>query len=425
MGLPNLKKLMIVSLVIIIIACGSIFLYLHNPSDVSLTEDDIKISLYKKNIESALDDMKSEEAEKHILEALISIPWRIEAQILFEQKARDKRRSKDEYENYIERVFADNVELRDAVKNAPISKKDLPNFIDSTKTKLLNNPLVWYTSILAEADGKNETTWTKQAINMLPANPQDQEIKIRKLLLIYLFNEKCINSLPRSNQSNYHNLIKALKTIDQVGKALEHEYKRGINSQALYQEVCNILAVYYIFVCSSRELLDYPIEANYSCDNSITEYINKVSTEYAQSTNTSHDKSIAFCKVIEFFNLLLEDRNRLKITEPILVRSPEKLTLYHIYCDGADYGSKGFESKEDVLGQFKECSSNISTNKQKPACIDSNNKETDLDKLLFANQNYKDFKNPDKWLEGTYFHNQIDLKKYFANTLKQGWKNAN
>jgi hypothetical protein len=123
-------------------------------------------------------------SEDSLRRAFIQQPWRKEAQIIFEvYGAAVAANSTDNFRKFINR-FISNPEVNQTIANE-MNRKALPYCLNKDNVTALSDPVVWYASILPEAEEETDTKQKKEAIRILASRngPSDIEAKLLKKIL--------------------------------------------------------------------------------------------------------------------------------------------------------------------------------------------------------------------------------------------------
>ena len=178
--------------------------------------------------------------DQAISRAFVLIPWRKEAQVLFERRAWRLRDSNDMggFRQYV-RDFVSRSEVKQAVANVS-SRRDLPFYLDKTTDSAFNDPVIWYASILPEGEEEKQHPLKEFAISVLSARDADSdaEAKILRTYLRLALNDK-------GEEGERINELRRLLTQ-------YASYKNAAATQT-YQMGCDILACYYIKNCRPNE----------------------------------------------------------------------------------------------------------------------------------------------------------------------------
>ena len=196
---------------------------------------------YSSLIYQALDESDWGAKQTKIRQALRLLPWRKEAQMLFENQAYDMRKRED-MENFRRtiREFARDQDVKQAITNAP-DENHLPLCLTkSAGSTFLNDPVVWYASTIIEGEGFQEKQLMNEAVSILATrrDPVAQMQLQKTELELALANEAADDSEVDTK-------------ADALRKQLEQHYEsRGTY---VYQSACDTLGFYYLRNCD-REL---------------------------------------------------------------------------------------------------------------------------------------------------------------------------
>jgi hypothetical protein len=173
--------------------------------------------------------------EDGILPALVLSPWRKEAQILFEQYAYGHRVRHDmnEFREVIWK-FAQCEELKTAVTIAPLPDH-LPVSL-SGPSEVLNDPVVWYTSIIVEAEGVHESKMLETAVSILERRKTGEaEIQLANF------------DLELNSEQDAEDAVVKQKA-DQLANVLKESSDKYVGTH-VFQAGCDTLAGYYLSCC--------------------------------------------------------------------------------------------------------------------------------------------------------------------------------
>ncbi|MCI0338080.1 MAG: hypothetical protein L0226_10915 [Acidobacteria bacterium] len=234
---------------------------------------------YSSLIHRALEESNQDARYAEICQALSLLPWRKEAQILFEKDAYGLRDLEDmrKFRKYIKK-FATQQDVKQSIIRAP-DADHLPLCLTKSKsTTFLSDPVVWYASIIIEGEDFEETSLMNEALSILTSRNDP-------LAQIQLANMK-LDLLLVGTHPNFSEIDKA---ANELRERLEQNYTaRG---KHVYQAACDILAGYYLSICDR--------------DAAAKWYGEELSARMHQSTDTG---------------------------EPLWLRPPDKLMLFYMFA---------------------------------------------------------------------------------------------
>ena len=314
---------------------------------------------YTSLIRKALAEPEQKDRDAYIRQALSLLPWRKEAQILFERDASQLRNPDDMrgFRSYI-RDFAMEPTVKQAIANAP-DENHLPlSLTKSESTNYLSDPVVWYTSTIIEGEDFEKTELMHEAVSILTSRT---------------------DSLAQIQRANFKvdllltNEVPDFKAIDDAAgdllKLLEDNYSsRG---KHVYQAACDTLAGYYLSVCDRDAALYW--------------YDEELSARKRQITLTG---------------------------EPLWLRPPDKLMLFYMFA--SKWNMKGVGVRRAVcLLEPRKCNSEL---KEDESC---DFKSIFEEKLWTGNDDYQ---KQGGWTKGTIREDGLKLDQVIDNSLKKGWR---
>jgi hypothetical protein len=248
--------------------------------------------------------------DENIRRAFVLVPWRKEAQILFERRAWSLRDPADEnqaFKKYV-RAFVYSQDVRSAV--AAIQRdKGYPFFLRAENSSALNDPVLWYASLLPEAELPGETKAKTEAIHYLSAadEKKNPDAKIQEVSLSM--------ELRQGDVDKTEYLISMAKLRDLLESYTSY---KSVTASFPYQVGCDILAQHYI------------------------------------TNNDAAEANKWFRRVIE-----ARKRQRTLTSDPIWHRPPEKLMLYYMFVNdvplaGTEETLKRARKLRDYCAPFKD-----------------------------------------------------------------------
>jgi hypothetical protein len=217
--------------------------------------------MYAELIRKAIETAPSSEREEYIRRAFVQLPWRKEAQLLFERSAWSKRRERQKFENYI-RAFTDDQVVQKAIEKDLSEKKvrGKSNGGIALKTNSpdeLSDPVIWYASLLPEGeiDGKYEKR--EKAVEYLIQKTGNKIADLQRLSLqLELYDIKYTKSTPRWKEDHRDDYFtQTAAYIEPLTKLLQEDQNASshLSNYFSYQIACDLVALYYLKLCQSEE----------------------------------------------------------------------------------------------------------------------------------------------------------------------------
>jgi hypothetical protein len=306
-------------------------------------------------------------ATETIKQAFVLLPWRKEAQALFEVSAYKARNpgyayasTHPEFMAPYRKFIADFVKDREVVQSALARHAGSCCKDDGRAT---SDPLIWVSSLMPEAgQGDDET---RNAVNLLSdyrANSAEAEL-LRLSFQLYL------DGRDRTDENGE----KALKTASRLLDALGNARSNHIESTFNYQLACDYLASYYAMSCKSTLAYDW--------------FKNEITARDAE-------------------------QYRFNSGTPLWARPPQKLILPYMFLL-----HRPINCKEDLRdGEFRYahrllCAWGL-------VCDPPFQNEFDQNLL----NNYPVYQQRDAWLKGTLLDKNIKLDQYINQSLEEAWR---
>lgn len=288
--------------------------------------------------------MESTQDPLAIRSAFVLLPWRTEAQILFERHAYKLRTQASivALRKYVE-TFVRDAGVKVAVDRARMNTEMSLSLQTSPDARWFNDPVVWYASLLPEAEDDDQTTFLEEAIRLLqdrgPPNAFPQAYLLRMSFELQLKKDDSNEVRKARNE-----LIGFLKTDEDATYITSHEY----------QIASDALAASYIREC--------------------------------EATTAAH-----------WFRNELEARRRSASNEgyALVHRPPQKLLLYHMFVSYSGVEESDSEVANRIL-DFTDGSS-----KCKPF------RET-FTKEFLQRPEYAEYKNRAPWMEHTILGTNLE-----------------
>lgn len=316
---------------------------------------------YSGLIHQALEEGSDQKArDTAIRQALKLVPWRKEAQILFEKEAYAKRNPDDlsGFRGYI-RAFASQEDVKQAIRNAPHADQ-LPFYLTrAAGTSSLNDPVVWYSSIIVEGEGFEEKLLTNEALSILGERKDavaEMQLLSMKLQLIL------------ANESASDEEVQA--AADELRRQLEQNFVE-LREQHVYQMACDSLAGYYLIVCEREQAAKW--------------YGEEISARKSQSANNA---------------------------APLWLRPPDKLILFYMFASYWNMQGVGV-SRARCLLENRFCEPPVGDEYQ------CDFKSMFEEKLRTPNL---EFQNEAAWTRRTLRDQSLNFSAIIQESLKKGWR---
>jgi len=314
---------------------------------------------YSDLINKAIAMKEGPDRDEVIRRAFVLVPWRKEAQSLFELRAWQLRR--DDMIGFRKNIreFVTQTDVKRAVLSAP-SYNNLPFYFDKNADSAFSDPVVWYASLLPEADEDKQHAFAEMAVSILSGKDanSDAEAKILRTYLRLSFAQREKNLA--SERERVGELLNLLNQYDNF---------KNVAATQTYQMGCDILACYYIVSCQPKD-------------------------------------------ASKWFGKELDARRRQQQTAsdlPLWQRPPEKLRLYHMFLlvlSNMEATGENTKIAKDLLqwDTYGECESSY---------------EKEFKETIF-NRN-PPFQNNEAWLKGTVLE-QGKLNTLINTLLNRGWR---
>jgi hypothetical protein len=313
---------------------------------------------YSSLIHKALAEPDQKTRDPYIRQALSLLPWRKEAQMLFERDAYGLRDAEDMkgFRTYI-REFSLDPTVKQAIIRAP-DLEHLPlGLTRAAGSTFLSEPVVWYASTIIEGEDPEETRLMNEAVSILaPRTDPAARIQLGNIKLDLL-----LTAEPPD-----------FDAIDCAAIELQALLTQNYTSRSthVYQAACDTLAGYYLSLCERDLAYEW--------------YEKELSARKGQTTDTG---------------------------EPLWLRPPEKLMLYHMFA--TKWNMKGESVRRAVcLLEPRQCNPKL---REDESC---DFKSIFEEKLWSANQDYQ---NQVAWTRKTIRENGLRLDQIIENSLKKGW----
>jgi hypothetical protein len=331
---------------------------------------------YSNLVHRALEETDPDAKKAEISEALSLLPWRKEAQILFESEAYGKRNAEDMngFRNYI-KTFATQQDVKLSIGRAP-DADHLPLCLTKTaSTNFLNDPVVWYASTIVEGEDESETLLSNEAVSMLAtrksplAELQLWKMKLGQMMVGEPGDENEIATQVRE--------LEIESTANQLRELLlKYNSSRGAQE---YQAACDTLAGYFLRKCHLTAVGQGLEEAAYW-------FKEEISARQNQSTNSG---------------------------APLWLRPPDKLRLFYMF--GSQWNMPGKAANDArCLLDARNC---LKDPAKEPEPCDF--AETFKRELWVPNWHYQD---EPAWTRGTVRDHDLKLNQVIEDSLKKGWR---
>lgn len=182
---------------------------------------------------------------KPVLDALLLVPWRREAQVLVERAANTLRKSpadKEAFRKVAQELATDEIEAAIRVSGTA----DLPSFLQYHLASV-QNPLVWYATFIIEGERDDETKLLERAIFLLsPAATRDPEAALLlDVLALKLANDRLLNSGKLPSDEDFRELDRLARDLEQRVTVTPKDYF-GTHT---YLWACEMVAMSYVSRC--------------------------------------------------------------------------------------------------------------------------------------------------------------------------------
>ncbi len=326
------------------------------------------------------------------VKAFKMMPWRKEAQSIIEAQINSVRDQENiKYLNLV-RAFTEDPQIIRTIEN--YSDKALP-FYQTGDTTTLNNPSTWFAglSIEKEEDIDGKKIAIDKTIEKL-SKREDYESQIFKLNLEL---ENLIQELGPTKddtpeqKSVFSRMDECLSQLEGIVADIDNSNNLELINSFYYQMACDTIANHYANLCVYKEYIQGP------CSQKIFNYFNKE----IQVRFTSLDSN------------------------PLWIRQPEKLVLYHLFIvENPTESDEGKETGECLkmtlayifckgIGDFPNDSSCL---RYDMGCYENGGKKSVID-------NYsKEFQSSVWWRKGTSSFKDTNFKNNVTALLDKGWR---
>src|SRR5262245_37262155 len=263
---------------------------------------------YTELIRKAMENEGTAGSEENLRRAFVLLPWRKEAQILFERSAWVKRPERQQFKAYV-RDFTVHPEVRQAVEQALIRpQRGLALKEEGSNT--LADPVTWYASLLPEGEREGQLERRQEAVALLARKTGDIVADLQRLTLQLELADELFASNPEAWQLAH--LQEYVTETEKYTTPLEYLLDRNrepsarLSTQFAYQVAADLVASYNLKLglCEeAQSLFDRIMQAR----------------QYGQGMKESY----------------------------LWLRPPEKLSLYHMFMtkggknppSGSDYNA--------------------------------------------------------------------------------------
>ena len=358
---------------VILVALASLFAACAGPAGVILRCQYIRHH-YTMLIRSTI---KSDENVdlKSIREAFTLLPWRPEAQFVFERYAhynRDANAQKDltAYRGLI-RNFTSDPALRQIVVEA-VRQQHLPLSLAPSARKDFN-PLVWYASILVEGEDYEHSLVLNEAIDLLKSSEEPEVQLERANLQLESLENAALSETTEAKEVELEK--KAADKAVELRKLLER-YQVELGLTYVYQAGTDTLAGYHLLICELDQAADW----------------------YSAEIRSRRGKEESLSQGVA----------------ALWGRPPEKFALYYLFVSGSDTMVRGAGARRPPTGWIED----VLDNGQCPF------RKTFQEKVF---RGYEEFSSPDRWLEGTIvgskeFNESKEFPKLINESLEMDWR---
>ena len=318
-----------------------------------------------------------EDDDEAIRQAFILIPWRREAQILFERRAFDSRDAADmrTFRRYVI-DFVTQKEIIEAVNRAE-NLRSLPFYLTEEESTL-SDPLVWYTSLLPESDAEGEMKGLDDAIKMLSTAVSPQAAMQRMSFQLTLLTKLTDRAESEEAKSEYRR--KSEEVANELKELLKQHTGKSDGASFPYQVGCDSLGTYYIRLCSSK------------------------------------DKGL-YEEALSWFKKEVHSRNQVVTLSKnrFWHRPPDKLVLYYMLCPQCSTTGGGRKTGESFLNNYNYCYciKNEIWKSETARCAE--------DWFKKQMEDYPEYQKKDAWFKNSILNQQVD-SDIRNNLLGQGWR---
>jgi|SRR5262245_2410332 len=215
---------------------------------------------YTELIRKAMENEGTAGSEENLRRAFVLLPWRKEAQILFERSAWVKRPERQQFKAYV-RDFTVHPEVRQAVEQALIRpQRGLALKEESSDT--LADPVTWYASLLPEGEREGQLERRQEAVALLARKTGDVAADLQRLTLqLELADELFACNPDRAWQLAHFReyLTETEKYFTPLLDLLDpnQEPSANLSAQFAYQVAADLAASYYLKLglCEDAQLL--------------------------------------------------------------------------------------------------------------------------------------------------------------------------
>jgi hypothetical protein len=324
---------------------------------------------YSDLIVAAIDGPK-QNRDQAIRDAFIAVPWRKEAQILFENRAYELRDASDmgSFRRYVA-AFVSDPSIAQAIRNVQ-NEPQLPFYLRKD-TKTFSNPFTWYASLWLEAENTDQARALREALNMLSVTSEPEALVQSGYMKLSLVNYDFPAKGDQSQIADWQRRENA--TADKLQKLLTtYEADESVVSDVAFQNACDALAVHYVNQCDVGNAVKW------------------------------------FKKEIH-----VRDQMASLSDERLWLRPPEKLILFYLLCANCTTTGGGKVSAEAVQNQYAKCLA------QTANAQSANQPTPSLAKIILAD--YAAYADRGAWRKNTFLDDKAkgELK---TEMLEKGWR---
>lgn len=337
---------------------------------------------YSALIKRAMDG-STEDDDESIAQAFALIPWRREAQILFERQAWERRNAADMagFRKHV-RDFVGRKEVLEAVENVRqnqgVNKSGVLPFYLTEEESVLGDPIVWYASLLPEVDEGRELKGLNRAIELLSAYDTPEAVMQRMSLELTLLTTQSDDPQLASAKEDYER--KAEEVVGKLKELLNQYTGKSESYSFAYQIGADSLATYYIRLCRYKE------------------------TGFYQ-------------EAFHWFQKEIHLRSQLATLskKSLWHRPPDKLILYYMLCPDCSTTGGGSERGKAFLRNYNYC-----------YCYKNELWKTgDLqcigDWFKKQMEQYSQYQKREAWFKNSILNTEVD-SDIKNNLLRQGWR---
>lgn len=335
---------------------------------------------YTRLIETAIQKTSDEDLRR----AFVLQPWRKEAQVLFESRASVAAKTGN-FRDYV-KGFVDDQDIAAAVERERI-RESPPLTINTDVAGAYNDPVVWYASLLPQAEEESDSCRKEKAISILSSREQPGDVRAKLLKSVIHLNLVRLSKQDFEEDKDSDELRQFLSGHSEPWIAKTHEYQLAWDTVG-------------------QNALSRCIRA--------TEAQQQPGLDEAKRLQLAKDMELQLQHAIESFRQVLEARiatkEQLSGGEPLWVRPPGHLLLRWIFkysgSEGKDKDAKQIKENEGL--DWGKCDKFEDTFK----------------KQVFEDPRYAQFGKTGEsgWLQGTVLEEGKAVSYIRDTLLSAGWR---